>query len=56
MTEKDERRKAERLESERPREQDEGLSPSRRGGEAADSDRPENHPPHPEDVNEIGEP
>jgi len=48
--------KAERLEAERPREQEEGLSPSRRGGDAAPSDKPEPGLPHPQEVNEIGEP
>jgi hypothetical protein len=47
--------KADRLEAERPREQEEGLTPSRRGGEAAPSDKPEPDLPHPQDVNEIGE-
>lgn len=56
MTDKKKDTKAERLEAERPREQEEGISPARRGGEAAPSDRPENAPPHPQDVNEIGEP
>ena len=45
--------KKERLEAERSREQAEGLSPKRRGAPATESDRPENHPPHPQDVNEI---
>jgi len=45
--------KKERLASERPKEQAEGISAARRGTPAADSDKPENHPPHPEDVNEV---
>ena len=48
--------KAARLQAERPREQEEGIAPGRRGGEAAPSDRPEGETPHPQDVNEIGEP
>ncbi len=47
--------KAERMASERPREQDEGITAERRGSRAAPSDRPENDPPHPQDVNEIGD-
>lgn len=47
--------KAERLEDEREDEQREGISAERRGSKAAPSDRPENEPPHPQDVNEIGE-
>jgi hypothetical protein len=42
-------------ESERPDEQREGMSEERRGSPAAPSDRPEGKPPHPQDVNEIGE-
>ena len=45
--------KKERLEAERPKEQREGLSRERRGTPAAESDKPENHLPHPQDVNEI---
>lgn len=45
--------KKERLERERSKEQAEGLSASRRGTPAAESDRPENDLPHPADVNEI---
>ena len=47
--------KADRLEAERPREREEGITPGRRGGDAAPSDKPEGNPPHPQDVNEIGE-
>ncbi|HEV8229699.1 MAG TPA: hypothetical protein VGQ86_07055 [Candidatus Limnocylindria bacterium] len=47
--------KAERLEDERDEERTEGIAASRRGSTAAPSDRPENEPPHPQDVNEIGE-
>jgi hypothetical protein len=47
--------KAARLEGERQREREEGLTSKRRGAPAAPSDRPENEPPHPQDVNEIGE-
>jgi len=46
--------KEKRLEDERDDERDQGLSPARRGTAAAPSDRPENEPPHPQDVNEIG--
>jgi len=45
--------KKERLEAERAKEQDEGITRGRRGAPAADSDKPENHPPHPQDVNEV---
>jgi hypothetical protein len=48
--------KAERLENERPAEQREGITPKRRGSPAAPSDKPEADLPHPQDVNEIGEP
>ena len=47
--------KAERLQQEREVERDEGMTPEDRGSSAAPSDRPENRPPHPQDVNEIGE-
>jgi hypothetical protein len=47
--------KAERMEHEREVEQEEGITPEDRGSSAAPSDRPENRPPHPQDVNEIGE-
>lgn len=47
--------KAERMDAERPHEQEEGLSAERRGSQAAPSDRPENDTPHPQDVNEIGD-
>jgi len=55
-TDRKKKDKAERLEAERPREQEEGLAPGRRGGEAAPSDKPEGDLPHPQDTNEIGEP
>jgi len=45
--------KKERLEAERPAEQEQGLSPKRRGSPAAPSDMPEGELPHPQDVNEI---
>lgn len=48
--------KAERMDEERDDEQEEGITGARRGSSAAPSDRPENDPPHPQDVNEIGEP
>lgn len=47
--------KAERLEHEREDEREEGITRERRGSPAAASDRPENEPPHPQDVNDIGE-
>ena len=47
--------KAERMQREREVERDEGMVPEDRGSSAAPSDRPENRPPHPQDVNEIGE-
>ncbi len=47
--------KAERMDEERDDEQEEGITRARRGSRAAPSDRPENEPPHPQDVNEIGE-
>lgn len=47
--------KAELMERERDAEQDEGITAKRRGSPAAPSDRPEQGPPHPQDVNEIGE-
>ena len=40
-------------ESDREVERDEGLTPEVRGSSAAPSDRPENRPPHPQDVNEF---
>jgi len=52
----DEKDKAERLEEERQDEREEGIAAARRGSPAAPSDRPESEPPHPQDVNEIGEP
>lgn len=48
--------KAELMDRERADEQEEGLAAERRGSPAAASDRPENRTPHPQDVNEIGEP
>ena len=48
--------KAERLEDERQDEREEGIAARRRGSPAAPSDRPEGELPHPQDVNEIGEP
>ena len=39
--------------SERVTEQEQGLSPERRGSPAAPSDKPEGDTPHPQDVNEI---
>lgn len=47
--------KAERVRREREVERDEGMTPEDRGSSAAPSDRPQNRPPHPQDVNEIGE-
>lgn len=47
--------KGQRLEEERDTEREEGITAARRGSRAAPSDRPENEPPHPQDVNEIGE-
>ena len=43
------------VEHERVVEQQEGISPERRGSPAAASDRPEGDTPHPQDVNEIAE-
>ena len=48
--------KAERLEDERDEEQDEGIAAHRRGTTPAPSDKPEGSAPHPQDVNEIGDP
>lgn len=47
--------KAERMEKQREAEREEGISAKRRGSRAAPSDRPDDRPPHPQDVNEIGE-
>lgn len=47
--------KAERMEHEREVERDEGIVPEDRGSPAAPSDRPENRPPHPQDVNDISD-
>lgn len=55
MPEAGETEKAERMQREREVERDEGMVPEDRGSPAAPSDRPENRPPHPQDVNEIGE-
>lgn len=55
MDDKDDKDKAERLVDERDDEREEGISAARRGSPAAPSDRPENDPPHPQDVNEIGD-
>lgn len=41
-------------EIEREAERHQGISGERRGSEPAPSDRPENAPPHPQDVNELG--
>ncbi len=38
---------------ERVVEQDQGISPERRGSPAAPSDKPEGDTPHPQDVNDI---
>lgn len=46
---------AEQLEDEREVERDEGIVPEDRGSSAAPSDRPENRPPHPQDVIDIGD-
>ena len=45
--------KKERLEAERSKEQAEGISGARRGAPAAESDKPEENLPHPQDVNEV---
>ena len=45
--------KKERLEAERAKEQREGLAQTRRGTPAAESDKPEENLPHPQDVNEV---
>lgn len=47
--------KGRRMDDERASEREEGITAARRGSRAAPSDRPENEPPHPQDVNEIGE-
>lgn len=47
--------KARGMLDEREVERDEGIVPADRGSRAAPSDRPESRPPHPQDVNEIGE-
>jgi len=48
--------KAERLEDERDEEREEGIAAHRRGSKPAPSDEPEGTAPHPQDVNEIGQP
>ena len=48
-------KKSHDLERERDDEREEGITEGRRGSPPAPSDRPENKPPHPQDVNEIGE-
>ncbi len=52
----EDRNKAGRLDAERAEERAQGIAAGRRGSRPAPSDRPENEPPHPQDVNEIGEP
>lgn len=47
--------KSDELEEERSEERAQGIARRRRGSPPAPSDRPENTPPHPQDVNEIGE-
>lgn len=42
--------------NERAIEQEEGITPTRRGSTAAESDKPEEGLPHPQDVNEMGQP
>lgn len=42
--------------NERVIEQQEGLTEKRRGSPAAESDKPEGDLPHPQDVNELGQP
>ena len=42
-----------KIERERAIEQQEGITRDRRGSEAAPSDRAENAPPHPQDINDI---
>lgn len=44
-----------KIEKERVVEQEQGISPERRGSPAAPSDKPEGDTPHPQDVNEIAE-
>lgn len=39
--------------NERVTEQEQGITPQRRGSAAAPSDRPEGDTPHPQDVNDI---
>ena len=45
--------KQDRLEAERAIEQEQGITPKRRGSPAEPSDMPEGELPHPQDVNEI---
>jgi len=42
-----------KIQKERVVEQEEGISPERRGSPAAPSDKPEGDTPHPQDVNDI---
>ena len=46
----------EEIDDERAEEQREGITADRRGSPPAPSDRPENDPPHPMDVNEFDQP
>lgn len=48
-------KKADDLKGEREEERSDGITEERRGSPAAPSDKPEGHPVHPQDVNEIGE-
>ena len=48
-------KKADETEREREIERDEGMAPEDRGSPAAPSDKPENRPPHPQDVNDISQ-
>ncbi|MDQ3400278.1 MAG: hypothetical protein M3470_04690 [Chloroflexota bacterium] len=45
--------KADDVAKERVVEQEQGISPERRGSSAAPSDKPEGDTPHPQDVNDI---
>ncbi len=44
---------ADKIAKERVVEQEQGITPERRGSPAAPSDKPEGDTPHPQDVNEI---
>ena len=46
-------KKPDEIERDRETERDEGMIPEDRGSPAAPSDKPENRPPHPQDVNDI---